>query len=72
VGRLAVLHFHDRATVVARLTSGGRNVAQLTEVVATRAAADQSIPCLFLLQKLADPFHEGLGIVDVGRDHGVA
>jgi hypothetical protein len=27
---------------------------------------------LFLLQEFADPFHEGLGIVDVGRDHGIA
>ena len=27
---------------------------------------------LFVLQKLADPFHQGLGIEKVGQDHGIA
>src|SRR3989442_9429001 len=71
VSRLRVLHFHNRATAIARLTSGGRNVAQLTEVGSARAPADH-YAYLFLLQKLADPFHEGLGIVKVVQDHGIA
>src|SRR5438128_12468847 len=37
---LRVLYFHDRATVIARLTSGGQNVAQWAEVGAARAPAN--------------------------------
>ena len=29
------------------------------------------IVALFLFQKQADPFHEGLRIVQVGQDHGI-
>src|SRR4029450_4142312 len=40
---LRVLYFHDRATVIARLTSGGRNVTQLTEVGSARAPANHNV-----------------------------
>src|SRR5438094_7109367 len=40
VSCLRVLYFHDRAAVIARLTSGGRNVAQWAEVGAARAPAN--------------------------------
>src|SRR5947209_11134253 len=40
VSGLRVLYFHDRTPVIARLTSGGRNVAQWAEVGAARAPAN--------------------------------
>src|SRR4030095_6992423 len=40
---LRVLYFHHRATVIARLTSGGRNVTQLTEVGSARAPANHNV-----------------------------
>ena len=40
VGCLAVLHFHKRATVVHRLTSSGRYVAQRAQVSSARTPAN--------------------------------
>src|SRR5215510_3755093 len=40
VADLVVLDFHDRATVIAGLASGGRNVGQWSEVGSPRAPAD--------------------------------
>src|SRR5215475_8095757 len=40
VADLVVLDFHDRATVIAGLASGGRNVGQWSEVGSARTPAD--------------------------------
>src|SRR5262245_16304126 len=40
VADLVVLDFYDRATVIAGLASGGRNVGQRAQVGAARAPAD--------------------------------
>ena len=41
VADLVVLNFHDRATVIASLAPGGRNVAQRAEVGSARAPTNQ-------------------------------
>src|SRR6267143_5405617 len=79
MGHLRALNLHNRATVIARLTSGARNVAQLTEVGSARAPADhhmavasgKDLLCQIDLEELTRALDDGVDVKEraIGVEH---